>query len=118
MNLRLLFGLGIGGAIAGLALSLSPLRALQLAGSAATLLAIACTAWISFATRNVPVDSSVTFKNGRQMGIAWTFVGIACVLTLLVEFRWNSFSHQAASIMLFMLCVILLLQQRAQGKIS
>ena len=118
MTLKTLFGLGIGFAIAGLVLSLCPDTAVQLAGSAALLMAIVCNVRIAYATRKVIVDSSATLQKKKQMGIAWAFVCIAAVMALLVEFRWSSLSHYAASIMLFMLCIMLLLQQRAQGKIS
>jgi hypothetical protein len=115
---KILFGLGVGFAVAGIALSLNAVAAVQAAGAVATLLAMVCIVWISLATRGVAVDSSASSGSRKRMGIAWAFVCIAAMMTLLVEFRWSQFGHQAAAVLLFMLCIMLLLQQRAQGKIT
>lgn len=119
MNLKLIFGLGVGLAVAGLACSLNSNGTVSLIGSLLTLLAIACTTWIAYSTRGVPSDPS--FASQKRWNLAkWvSLVLVAGLLGAMFSlYPHASLSNYAAPILLFGLCMMLLLQLRTQGKIS
>ncbi|MFN2527793.1 MAG: hypothetical protein ABR584_03655 [Candidatus Baltobacteraceae bacterium] len=119
MTPKWLFGLGIALAVAGLACSLGANSTVALYGSFLTLAAIASTVWLTYMTRGIaPLEAYAAQK--RASIASWVSVGIvACIFLAVYTLYHNaSLSRFAAPILLFGLCLMLLLQLRAQGKIS
>jgi len=118
VNLKLIFGLGVGLAIAGLALSFGPNLGLRVIGSFLTLGSILCATAIITVTAKIPFDRDLEAKSKPAMMALTIFAMALAAVTLVAQFKNNAWHHQALTLTLFCVSIVLLLIPRSQEKFT
>ena len=82
------------------------------------LLAILCAAGIMAMTRNVAVNTQIVAQTKTAMTILWVAVVVMAVASVVLLFSDNHYQRYSQPTLIFALAIMLLGQQRVQGKFS